>query len=694
MKKKKGKFLSIVLSFVLMFSSLVIPKSEIKASAADEIIEKALQWAVDIANDNSHGYTLDTTKMWGPDYNCATLVISALKYAGFDTGDAFWTKNMVENLTKCGFTWISWSDLGGKENLQRGDILLNIEHHTEFCLSSTQLVGANNDRGYSQTGDQTGTEIYIKSYWWYPWDGILRYNGTYVPPEPDRELGIDYPRPSGSPYLQTGSKGNYVGWLQVALNRAINAGLTIDCDFGTATYNAVRAFQSTYGLEVDGVVGSDTINKLVSVLLDMMKPKTCIVSFNANGGSCGTGSKTVTIGNTYGDLPSASRIGYAFAGWFTEASGGSQVTASTSVIRSENHTLYAHWNVNSYTISFNGNGGTPNQNSKSVAYDSTYGDLPSATRTGYTLVGWFTESGGGNQISASTSMTRAENHTLYAHWSANPVIVKLNPNSGTVSSETIQLYYDGKYAGLPEATRTGYNFNGWYTSADGGTQVDANTVVNQTSEHTLYAHWSKDKFLITFDAKGGTAEAVSKLVSYDNSYGVLPNAEKSGYTFDGWYFDEQYTTQLTPDTKVQITGNQTFYAKWSLKQYIVTFDANGGSVEAQSKKVTYGKIYGVLPTPENNRYDFLGWFTADGIEITSSGVVELDSDVTVYAKWLISGDINADNIADVKDIVILQKYLIGKRSLSETEFYVADLNHDGIVNIYDMIYAKRILIGK
>ena len=431
---------------------------------------------------------------------------------------------------------------------------------------------------------------YAKDKYWPKYTGEIEKN--------DEELNIPYPRPTGTSYLQMGDNNRYTGWLQTALNRAINAGLNVDCEFGQDTYNAVVTAQRKYGLGVDGVVGSETINKLVSVLLDMMKPKTCIVSFNANGGSCGTGSKTVTIGNTYGDLPSASRIGYAFAGWFTEASGGSQVTASTSVIRSENHTLYAHWNVNSYTISFNGNGGTPNQNSKSVAYDSTYGDLPSATRTGYTLVGWFTESGGGNQISASTSMTRAENHTLYAHWSANPVIVKLNPNSGTVSSETIQLYYDGKYAGLPEATRTGYNFNGWYTSADGGTQVDANTVVNQTSEHTLYAHWSKDKFLITFDAKGGTAEAVSKLVSYDNSYGVLPNAEKSGYIFDGWYFDEQYTTQLTPDTKVQITGNQTFYAKWSLKQYIVTFDANGGSVEVQSKKVTYGKTYGVLPTPE------------------------------------------------------------------------------------------------
>ena len=579
--------------------------------------------------------------------------------------------------------------------------------------------------------------------------------------EPDRELCIDYPRPSGMPYLQTGSNNSYVGWLQVALNRAINAGLTIDCDFGTATYNAVRTFQSTYGLEVDGIVGSDTINKLVSVLLDMMKPKTCIVSFNANGGSCGTGEKAVTIGSSYGDLPDASRTGYSFAGWFDE--NGSNISSGSYVSRSDNHTLYAHWNQNQYTVWFDGNGGDADWNSKTVVYDGTYGDLPNAGRTGYTFAGWFDEWGNGissntamtradnhtlyaywnqnqytiyfngnggnvdlgnknvtydgtygdfpnaertgytftgwsdewgNSISSDTAMTRADNHTLYAHWQANPVTVWLNPNNGEVSQENIQFFYEQNYTDLPQAVRTGYNFNGWYTAADGGALVDANTIVSQTEEHTLYAHWSKDKFLITFDARGGTSEAASKLVAYDNLYGVLPSAEKSGYIFEGWYFDEQCTIPLTSDTVVQITANQTFYAKWALKQYLLTFDANGGSADAQNKKVTFGKNYGVLPVPEKSGCQFAGWFTEAGIEITSDSIVQIDSDMTVAAKWLIYGDINANHDIDVRDLVILQRYLHNKRKFSETEFYVSDLNQDGIVNVFDLALLKRILIRK
>ena len=636
--------------------------------------------------------------------------------------------------------------------------------HVEIVVSGTgnniYSIGGNTGEGDSwKTRVVCSPRIHGNPYC------IIRPNydgsGTYVPPEPDGELGIPYPRPSGSPYLQTGSKGNYVGWVQVALNRAINAGLTIDCDFGTATYNAVRAFQSTYGLEVDGVVGSDTINKLVSVLLDMMKPKTCIVSFNANGGSCGTGEKAVTIGSSYGDLPDASRTGYSFAGWFDE--NGSNISSGSYVSRSDNHTLYAHWNQNQYTVWFDGNGGDADWNSKTVVYDGTYGDLPNAGRTGYTFAGWFDEWGNGissntamtradnhtlyaywnqnqytiyfngnggnvdlgnknvtydgtygdfpnaertgytftgwsdewgNSISSDTAMTRADNHTLYAHWQANPVTVWLNPNNGEVSQENIQFFYEQNYTDLPQAVRTGYNFNGWYTAADGGALVDANTIVSQTEEHTLYAHWSKDKFLITFDARGGTSEAASKLVAYDNLYGVLPSAEKSGYIFEGWYFDEQCTIPLTSDTVVQITANQTFYAKWALKQYLLTFDANGGSADAQNKKVTFGKNYGVLPVPEKSGCQFAGWFTEAGIEITSDSIVQIDSDMTVAAKWLIYGDINANHDIDVRDLVILQRYLHNKRKFSETEFYVSDLNQDGIVNVFDLALLKRILIKK
>ena len=94
------------------------------------------------------------------------------------------------------------------------------------------------------------------------------YDGTLEPLKNDDELGIPYPRPTGSPLIQIGSKGNSVGWVQFALKKlGYDIGSTgVDCDFGAATAAAVKAFQSDNGLEVDGQVGPETIAKIVSLL--------------------------------------------------------------------------------------------------------------------------------------------------------------------------------------------------------------------------------------------------------------------------------------------------------------------------------------------------------------------------------------------------------------------------------------------
>lgn len=79
----------------------------------------------------------------------------------------------------------------------------------------------------------------------------------------DPELKILYSRPSGSPLITQGNSGDEVGWLQEALNKAMNANIPVDCSFGQETRNKVLSFQSRCGLEVDGIVGPATISTLV-----------------------------------------------------------------------------------------------------------------------------------------------------------------------------------------------------------------------------------------------------------------------------------------------------------------------------------------------------------------------------------------------------------------------------------------------
>lgn len=145
-------------------------------AAKTQIIERYLGWALQIANDESHGYSqLDR---WGPaDYDCSSFVITALQMAGLEVGEATYTGNMRSELTKYG--WVAIAYNGDPSSIQRGDILLHDQNHTEFYLGDNQRVGAHSDEnggiGYgARAGDQTGTEISVRTGvgTWFTW--VLR----------------------------------------------------------------------------------------------------------------------------------------------------------------------------------------------------------------------------------------------------------------------------------------------------------------------------------------------------------------------------------------------------------------------------------------------------------------------------------------------------------------------------------------
>ena len=209
------------------------------------------------------------------------------------------------------------------------------------------------------------------------------------------------------------------------------------------------------------------------------------MTYDANVGSVSPSSKNVTYGGTYGTLAKPSKSGYDFAGWYTAASGGTKVTSSTKVTATSNHKIYAHWSHSAYTLSFNGNGGSTPA-SRSVNAGEAYGTLPTSSRTGYDFVGWFTAKDGGTQVSANTKMGNA-NTTLYAHWKQKIYTLAFNSNGGSaVGSRSIA--YGEAYGTLPIPTRQGYYFEGWFTSASGGTKVWETSVMG-AGNVTVYAHW-------------------------------------------------------------------------------------------------------------------------------------------------------------------------------------------------------------
>lgn len=150
------------------------------------IISNAVEWAVGIASDSSHGY--DQTSRWGPDYDCSSLVISAWEQAGVPvkTKGATYTGNMKKAFLACGFKDITAQvNRGTGAGMQYGDVLLHEKNHTAMHIGGGKIVQASgNENGGitgGKTGDQTGGEIHVRSYYNYPWDCVLRLSEEQQP---------------------------------------------------------------------------------------------------------------------------------------------------------------------------------------------------------------------------------------------------------------------------------------------------------------------------------------------------------------------------------------------------------------------------------------------------------------------------------------------------------------------------------
>ena len=129
-------------------------------------------------------------------------------------------------------------------------------------------------------------------------------------------------------------------------------------------------------------------------------------TFDANGGTLsGDGTKTVTSTKKYGTLPTATRVGYIFGGWYDAKTNGNKITSTASVDIAADTTFYAHWTPVESTVNFDANGGTVTTTSKKVYYEQTIGDMPTPKREGYTFNGWCTaKNGAGGYITSDYEM--------------------------------------------------------------------------------------------------------------------------------------------------------------------------------------------------------------------------------------------------------------------------------------------------
>lgn len=185
----------------------------------------------------------------------------------------------------------------------------------------------------------------------------------------------------------------------------------------TKSFDFVNTTRSTkditkyFGVWIAGTYGSNYSNQAKATCT--VTPASYLVTFDPNGGRVSPTSTAVTIGSTYGTLPTPNRTGYSFDGWYTKEIGGTKVTETTTVGTNPPATLYAHWTAKKYLVIFDANGGRINTASgqvktktDTVTYGSKYYSLPTPTRTGgYNFDGWYTDQTNGTKVESDTTVT-------------------------------------------------------------------------------------------------------------------------------------------------------------------------------------------------------------------------------------------------------------------------------------------------
>lgn len=332
-------------------------------------------------------------------------------------------------------------------------------------------------------------------------------------------------------------------------------------------------------------------------------------SFDANGGSTVSNKITKVGGQALGTLPTATRTGYEFLGWYTKKDGGVKINNKTSMHASKiGITYYAHWEPYTLTIEYNLNGGHLSQ--------STYHG--------------FSESG----------------DNLLQNGSSNHM-VNLRKTNGTTEGVT-ELHYGDKLDLLSpqnesclNISRTGYylrNGKGWNTSASGsGTSYGDEEVysvndfadISDRSAHVkLYANWTPVNYTITFNSNSGAGTMANQVLTYDKDTALKANSfTKDGYAFIGWNTKADGTGTSYADKasvkNLATSGTVTLYAQWT-KVYTIDYDLDGGKwTDGTTPVTTYTQRTDdfTLPIPQKDGYGFAGWTTDNNATHNANEVI-------------------------------------------------------------------------
>ena len=401
----------------------------------------------------------------------------------------------------------------------------------------------------------------------------------------------------------------------------------------TSSIHALKALSTGERVEIFA-----TVNPNVPVQFDNYKFH---ASMDYVNNVTATSGALIDLHSTCSGLGTPTKEGYKFLGWYTVRAKGDAITDGSTAVSlgtpSFDDTLdrdvdiYAHWDPISYTVRYNGNGSTGGSTGNSVhIYDEAKNLAANGFKREFDVTFDYNYSG-----STSTTATATSE---FLGWATSENGNKVYEDKQSVKNLTaedgkiIDLY--AKWADssveLPTPTRTGYTFDGWYTSD--GTKVSQ--TFTPTAATKLYAHWTPITYTVSYNGNGATSgETASSSHTYDVAKALTANGFKREFTvtFDYNYSGATATTATAVSNFNGWAKTATGAAEYSDGASVTNLSSTDG--DTVILYAIWTDVAVKFPTPTREGYDFSGWFNEAGQKVEETTAIS--EDITLHAQWSI-----------------------------------------------------------
>lgn len=356
-----------------------------------------------------------------------------------------------------------------------------------------------------------------------------------------------------------------------------------------------------------------------------------------------------------------SRTGYTFKGWYTEYGEDAATGFDASKPVEKDTTVFAKWERNNSVslVTFKFRNLRTRDKVVSVGKGEKL-ERPENPKFDdnemYAFDGWYTDSDCKNVFDFNQSVN--DDIILYAGWTAEKTTVEFDANFAGAPAPTKTVVRLGETVARPaDPTRAMNEFGGWFTGRVGGEQYDFSSPV--TGATTLYAHWLRSEYVVTFNVNGATLNAGADFgegavsrgkVQYTVRRGtsaesiaasIISNVTYDGHKFVGWYNRavDAETGEPSDAREVDLSAigdDMTVYAKWELESYEVKFDLNydGAPAAPETQTVKYGKQATEPEKPTRAGYRLVGWYTDAAGTTQFTFDMAVTGNLTLYARWI------------------------------------------------------------